>query len=82
MPPTSLLDIRAGIDYCLGMYLMGASRLQPAGVLGSNSKGTDMNRAGKPRKQYQTTGRKQAHHLRSKCIERIERREARIQWGV
>jgi hypothetical protein len=41
-----------------------------------------MNRAGKPRKAYQTTGRKQAHNLRKRCVERIEQREARLQWGV
>jgi hypothetical protein len=41
-----------------------------------------MNRVGKPRKPGQSTGRKYAHHMRTKCVERMERREARLQWGV
>ena len=28
------------------------------------------------------TGRKQAHNKRRKCIERIEKREARLRWNI
>jgi len=62
--------------------LGGVHHASHRGVLETNKEGITVNRVGKSRKPHQSTGRKNAHNLRKRCVERIERREARLQWGV